>query len=377
MLAVPPLRAQPCNIADIAAVGGTTESPGDPDLQHTLDDIIVFVGFYNDSTGCPGDPPCNLADLTGIGGPPATADGQLSFDDVIAFTNAFSAGCPTVVTGEDAAVTLYETEFEGVYVSGQVTFVLTSGRQSFEIHDTQAEAKITVGAWVIGTPVAIVPDSSPWPEGVTAQWESLAVTLVSEHGIYYAAGRSLRLTKEELGTIDLFIPVSLFATSTEAAVFASGTGPISTPLDVINDNYNNQPPRPPGPPPIPGNYHYTSGTARPVCPSSLSCADLCECKFRQSLWDAQMALHADWAQCSGIYTAAIFGCMPVSGLGWWGGPAGIAAAYTACVAAAVHAEITCKDRARADYAIAYQTALSEYEECMAGCGGGGGGGAAP
>lgn len=87
----------PC-LADIAAVGGTEEEPGEPDGQLTIDDIIVFVNSYSNSTGCPGTPgvACNPADITEIGGTveaPGLPDGQLTLDDIIVFINAYSNGC--------------------------------------------------------------------------------------------------------------------------------------------------------------------------------------------------------------------------------------------------------------------------------------------
>jgi len=94
MLAPPTLWAgPPCSIADVSEVGGTAESPGAPDGQLTVDDLLVFTSLYGDGTGCPGTAPCNLADLTGVGGPPETADGELTIDDLIAFINAYGDGC--------------------------------------------------------------------------------------------------------------------------------------------------------------------------------------------------------------------------------------------------------------------------------------------
>jgi hypothetical protein len=88
-----------CNRADIAEIGGTSEFPGNPDGQLTVDDIIVFVNTFSDGTGCPGGgaplgPACSLADITDIGDTGFGADGQLTVDDIIAFFNAFSDGCP-------------------------------------------------------------------------------------------------------------------------------------------------------------------------------------------------------------------------------------------------------------------------------------------
>lgn len=82
-----------CSIADITAIGGTAEDPGEPDGLLTLDDILVFTDLYSDSTGCPGAVPCNRADITGLGGPPEAPDGQLTLDDILEFINAFNAGC--------------------------------------------------------------------------------------------------------------------------------------------------------------------------------------------------------------------------------------------------------------------------------------------
>lgn len=82
-----------CNIADITEVGGTAEAPGQPDGQLTLDDILLFVNLYNDSTGCPGSAPCSAADLCGTGGPPEPADGQLTLDDILAFIDAYNEAC--------------------------------------------------------------------------------------------------------------------------------------------------------------------------------------------------------------------------------------------------------------------------------------------
>lgn len=88
----PPLGAA-CNIADITEVGGTSELPGQPDGQLTVDDVILFVNLFSDSQGCPGAAPCNRADITAIGGGGQPADGQLTVDDVIEFFNVFSDGC--------------------------------------------------------------------------------------------------------------------------------------------------------------------------------------------------------------------------------------------------------------------------------------------
>ncbi len=87
---------RPCNLADIAPVGGTGTSDQCADEQLTVDDVIVFVNTFSDSVGCPGAGTlgaCNVADVCGIGGPPAEPDGELTVDDVIAFVNAFSDGC--------------------------------------------------------------------------------------------------------------------------------------------------------------------------------------------------------------------------------------------------------------------------------------------
>lgn len=82
-----------CNLADITEVGGTSEAPGLPDQQLTVDDLILFVNLFSDGTGCPGATPCSRADITGIGGPPESPDGELTVDDLIAFVNAYSEGC--------------------------------------------------------------------------------------------------------------------------------------------------------------------------------------------------------------------------------------------------------------------------------------------
>lgn len=82
-----------CNLADITEIGGTLEIPGNPDNLLTLDDILLFVDAYNDSTGCPGEVPCNLADVTDIGDSGAGPDGQLTLDDILAFIDAYNAGC--------------------------------------------------------------------------------------------------------------------------------------------------------------------------------------------------------------------------------------------------------------------------------------------
>lgn len=81
----------PCNVADITGIGG-----GPPDDQLTLDDILLFVDLYNDSTGCPGTPPCNQADLTQDGGTledPGSPDGLLTLDDILLFIDAYTEGC--------------------------------------------------------------------------------------------------------------------------------------------------------------------------------------------------------------------------------------------------------------------------------------------
>lgn len=80
------------NPADIAAVGGTIENPGEPDGQLTSDDLVVFVGLFSESPGCPGTTPCNRADVASVGGFPPS-DGELTVDDLIVFINSFSAGC--------------------------------------------------------------------------------------------------------------------------------------------------------------------------------------------------------------------------------------------------------------------------------------------
>ncbi len=87
-----------CNRADITEIGGSVAAPGVPDGQLTVDDIIVFVNFFGDATGCPGagGTPCNPADITEIGGStatPGTPDGQLTVDDIIVFVNLFGEGC--------------------------------------------------------------------------------------------------------------------------------------------------------------------------------------------------------------------------------------------------------------------------------------------
>ena len=71
----------------------TDTTPGNPDGQLTVDDIIVFTNLFSDGTGCPGATPCSRADVTGIGGAGAPPDGQLTVDDIIEFFNAFSDGC--------------------------------------------------------------------------------------------------------------------------------------------------------------------------------------------------------------------------------------------------------------------------------------------
>jgi uncharacterized membrane protein len=87
---------EPCNLADIAPVGGMGTTDECADEQLTVDDVIVFFNTFSDSIGCPGAGTlgaCNVADVCGIGGPPELPDGQLTVDDVIAFVNAFSDGC--------------------------------------------------------------------------------------------------------------------------------------------------------------------------------------------------------------------------------------------------------------------------------------------
>jgi len=84
------------NPADITAVGGTLEAPLSPDGQLTVDDLVLFVNAFTESTGCPGATPCNPADITSVGGtleslsPP---DGQLTVDDLLVFVGCFSEGC--------------------------------------------------------------------------------------------------------------------------------------------------------------------------------------------------------------------------------------------------------------------------------------------
>ena len=82
-----------CNLADITEVGGTIESPGMPDGQLTVDDLILFINLFSDQSGCPGAAPCSRADVTGVGGGGAAPDGELTVDDLIEFVNAFSTGC--------------------------------------------------------------------------------------------------------------------------------------------------------------------------------------------------------------------------------------------------------------------------------------------
>lgn len=94
--------AEPCSLADLTEIGGVVESPGVPDGQLTVDDIIVFFNSFSDSTGCPGTPPCSVSDVVGIGGMPAGPDGQLTVDDVIAFVNALSDGCEVANGSVDA-----------------------------------------------------------------------------------------------------------------------------------------------------------------------------------------------------------------------------------------------------------------------------------
>lgn len=87
------VRIAPCGISDISEIGGTSQAPGGPDGQLTVDDLIVFVNVFGDSPSCPGTAPCSVADIAGIGGPPAPPDGELTVDDLIAFVNAFGEGC--------------------------------------------------------------------------------------------------------------------------------------------------------------------------------------------------------------------------------------------------------------------------------------------
>ena len=75
------------------SVATTPPSTGQatPDGQLTFDDLLVFVNAFVEQTGCPALPPCCAADLTDtFGGYP---DGELTVDDLIAFVNAFSEGC--------------------------------------------------------------------------------------------------------------------------------------------------------------------------------------------------------------------------------------------------------------------------------------------
>ncbi len=94
-----------CNPADICGSGATYDSGTvdiGPDGELTIDDFIVFLAAFSDTSGCPGAAPCNPADVCGSGatydagtvdiGP----DGELTIDDFIVFLAAFSdgTGCP-------------------------------------------------------------------------------------------------------------------------------------------------------------------------------------------------------------------------------------------------------------------------------------------
>ncbi len=84
-----------CNPADVTFVGGG-EGDNCPDMQITVDDLVAFVNAFSDAADCPRSGPCNLADVAAIGGSatsPGTPDGQLTVDDLIVFVNAFSDGC--------------------------------------------------------------------------------------------------------------------------------------------------------------------------------------------------------------------------------------------------------------------------------------------
>lgn len=80
-------------VADLTGVGGTVEDPLVPDGQLTLDDILLFIDLYNDSTGCPGTAPCNRADITDTGDTGAGPDGQLTLDDILLFVDTYNEGC--------------------------------------------------------------------------------------------------------------------------------------------------------------------------------------------------------------------------------------------------------------------------------------------
>ncbi len=84
-----------CGLADIARIGGDERDPGGPDNQLSVDDMIVFVKAFIDTTNCPGTPGvrCSPADVTDIGNTGAGPDGVLSVDDYLAFMNAFAVGC--------------------------------------------------------------------------------------------------------------------------------------------------------------------------------------------------------------------------------------------------------------------------------------------
>ena len=79
-----------CNLADITGVGGPPEPV---DQQLTVDDLVAFVNYFSDQTGCPGTAPCNPADIVGVGGYPSPPDGELTVDDLVEFVNFFSTGC--------------------------------------------------------------------------------------------------------------------------------------------------------------------------------------------------------------------------------------------------------------------------------------------
>ncbi len=94
-----------CNPADIAGSGATylngTVDIG-PDNELGIDDFVVFLAAFSDSTGCPGTAPCNPADIAGSGATYTSGsvdigpDGDLGIDDFVVFLAAFSdaTGCP-------------------------------------------------------------------------------------------------------------------------------------------------------------------------------------------------------------------------------------------------------------------------------------------